>query len=291
MKPAPFTYFSPTTLDETLALLAEHGEAGKIIAGGQSLVPTMNFRLAQPASLIDINHVGELFFLNELPGGGLQIGAMTRQRTLEQSPLVAERCPLLAATLPYIAHVQIRNRGTIGGSLAHADPAAELPAVMVALDATFVLRSLRGARQVPAQEFYIGLFTTELAQDELLTEIRIPARPPRHGWAMTEIARRHGDYALVGAVATVTLDGAGRCAKVRLIYFSVGDGPLASPGAAALLTGNTPTPALIQQAADAAYNEIEPLGDIHATATYRRHLVRVLGRRVLTEAFAKATIR
>ena len=290
MKPAPFTYFSPTTLDETLALLAEHGEAGKIIAGGQSLVPTMNFRLAQPASLIDINHVGELFFLNELPDGGLQIGAMTRQRTLEQSPLVAERCPLLAATLPYVAHVQIRNRGTIGGSLAHADPAAELPAVMVALDATFVLRSLRGVRQVPAQEFYIGLFTTELAQDELLTEIRIPARPPRHGWAMTEIARRHGDYALVGAVATVTLDGAGRCAEVRLVYFSVGDGPLASPAAAALLTGNAPTPALIQQAADAAYNEIEPLGDIHATAAYRRHLVRVLGRRVLTEAFAKAAI-
>ena len=290
MKPAPFTYFSPTTLDETLALLAEHGEAGKIIAGGQSLVPTMNFRLAQPASLIDINHVGELFFLNELSGGGLQIGAMTRQRTLEQSPLVAERCPLLAATLPYVAHVQIRNRGTIGGSLAHADPAAELPAVMVALDATFVLRSLRGVRQVPAQEFYIGLFTTELAQDELLTEIRIPARPPRHGWAMTEIARRHGDYALVGAVASVTLDGTGRCTAVRLIYFSVGDGPLASPAAAALLTGSAPTPALIQQAADAAYNEIEPLGDIHATAAYRRHLVRVLGRRVLTEAFAKAAI-
>jgi CO/xanthine dehydrogenase FAD-binding subunit len=211
MKPAPFTYFSPTTLDETLALLAEHGEAGKIIAGGQSLVPTMNFRLAQPASLIDINHVGELFYVNELPDGGLQIGAMTRQRTLEQSPLVAARCPLLAATLPHIAHVQIRNRGTLGGSLAHADPAAELPAVMVALDATFVLRSLRGVRQVPAQAFYIGLFTTELAQDELLTEIRIPARPPRHGWAMTEIARRHGDYALVGAVATVTLGEAGRC--------------------------------------------------------------------------------
>ncbi len=289
MKPAPFAYFAPHNLDEALDLLAQHGYDGKVLAGGQSLIPTMNFRLAQPAALVDINRVAELAFLDEDAGGGLRMGAITRQRTLERSAAVARRAPLLHATMPYIAHVQIRNRGTIGGSLAHADPAAELPAVMVALDARFRLQSRRGARWVNAADFYIGLFTTELGEDELLTEIEIPPLPPRSGWSIQEIARRHGDYAIVGVAATVRLDDSGGCRSARLVYFSVGEGPTPAPRAAETLQGRRPDAAAIADAARAAAQEdIDPLGDIHATPAYRRHLVEVLGRRALHEAFSRA---
>ncbi len=289
MKPAPFAYFAPHDLDEALDLLAQHGYDGKVLAGGQSLIPTMNFRLAQPAALVDINRVGALAFLDESDDGGLRIGALTRQRTLERSAAVARRAPLLHATMPYIAHVQIRNRGTIGGSLAHADPAAELPAVMVALDARFRLQSRRGARWVDAVDFYIGLFTTELQEDELIAEIALPAIMPRSGWSVQEIARRHGDYAIVGVAAVVQLDSAGLCSAVRLIYFSVGEGPTPAPSAAALLLGQPVDDGVIAAAARAAAKQdIEPLGDIHATPGYRRHLVEVLGRRALHEAFRRA---
>jgi CO/xanthine dehydrogenase FAD-binding subunit len=289
MKPAPFQYLAPTSLDEALTSVAEYGYDGKILAGGQSLVPTMNFRLAQPSVLIDLNNVPELFFLREVEAGGLAIGAMTRQRTLEKSEAVAQRAPLLHATMPYIAHVQIRNRGTLGGSLAHADPAAELPAVMVALNARFVLASTRGERWVAAEEFYIGLFTTALEPDELLAAVEIPALPPHAGWSVQEIARRHGDYAIVGVAAMVELDGRGRCAGARLVYLSVGEGPTMAHTAASMLAGEAPSAALIDAAAHAAaHQDVEPLADIHATVAYRRHLVEVLGRRALTEAFARA---
>ena len=289
MKPAPFAYFAPHDLDEALDLLAQHGYDGKVLAGGQSLIPTMNFRLAQPAALVDINRVGALAFLDESDDGGLRIGALTRQRTLERSAAVARRAPLLHATMPYIAHVQIRNRGTIGGSLAHADPAAELPAVMVAFDARFRLQSRRGSRWVGAADFYIGLFTTELQEDELIAEIALPAMAPRSGWSVQEIARRHGDYAIVGVAAVVQLDSAGQCNTARLIYFSVGEGPTPAPSAAALLLGQPVDDGVIAAAARAAaQQDIEPLGDIHATPGYRRHLVEVLGRRALHEAFRRA---
>ena len=289
MKPAPFAYFAPHNLDEALDLLAQHGYDGKVLAGGQSLIPTMNFRLAQPAALVDINRVAELAFLDEDAGGGLRIGALTRQRTLERSAAVASRAPLLHATMPYIAHVQIRNRGTLGGSLAHADPAAELPAVMVALDARFRLQSRRGERWVAAADFYIGLFTTALQEDELIAEIEIPAMPARAGWSIQEIARRHGDYAIVGVAAVVELDPAGLCRAARLIYFSVGEGPTAAPSAAAVLLGQPADDGVIAAAARAAaQQDIDPLGDIHATPAYRRHLVEVLGRRALQEAFGRA---
>ena len=289
MKPAPFAYFAPHNLDEALDLLAQHGYDGKVLAGGQSLIPTMNFRLAQPAALVDINRVAELAFLDEDAGGGLRIGALTRQRTLERSAAVASRAPLLHATMPYIAHVQIRNRGTLGGSLAHADPAAELPAVMVALDARFRLQSRRGMRWVAAADFYIGLFTTALQEDELIAEIEIPAMPPRAGWSIQEIARRHGDYAIVGVAAVVELDPAGLCRAARLIYFSVGEGPTVAPSAAAVLLGQPAGDGVIAAAARAAaQQDIDPLGDIHATPAYRRHLVEVLGRRALQEAFGRA---
>ncbi len=289
MKPAPFAYFAPHNLDEALDLLAQHGYDGKVLAGGQSLIPTMNFRLAQPAALVDINRVSALAFLDEDAGGGLRIGALTRQRTLERSAAVARRAPLLHATMPYIAHVQIRNRGTIGGSLAHADPAAELPAVMVALGARFRLQSRRGARWVAAADFYIGLFATALQEDELIVEIALPAMAPRSGWSVQEIARRHGDYAIVGVAAVVELDSAGLCSAARLVYFSVGEGPTPAPSAGALLLGRPASDDAIAAAArTAATQDIEPLGDIHATPGYRRHLVEVLGRRALHEAFGRA---
>lgn len=288
MKPAPFAYFAPQSLDEALALLQEHGYDGKLLAGGQSLIPAMNFRLAQPAALIDINRIAALSFLAPDAEGGLRIGAMTRQRTVERSELVARRAPLLHATMPSIAHVQIRNRGTIGGTLAHADPAAELPAVMVALNARFRLQSLRGERWVNATDFYTGLFATALEPDELLAEIATPPLPPRTGWAMHEFARRRGDYAIVGVAATVTLNPAGECQDARLVYLSVGEGPTPAEGAVAALRGQSPTPAAIAEAARIAAQEIEPLGDIHATPAYRRHLIEVLGRRALTDAVARA---
>ncbi len=290
MKPAPFQYHAPTSLGEALDLLSQHADDGKLLAGGQSLVPAMNFRLAQPAALIDLNGVPELAYVRE-SNGGLQIGAMTRQRTLERSPLVAEVAPLLAATMPYIAHSQIRNRGTLGGSLAHADPAAELPAVMVALDADFHLVGTQGQRMIPAASFYQGLFTTELAPDEILVQVDVPARPPHSGWSVQEFARRHGDYAIVGVAAVVQLDANGRCTNARLVYLSVGDGPTPAPNAVASLRGQAPTSGAIAAAAKIAADEdIDPLGDIHASVAYRRHLVEVLGRRALTEAFARAEV-
>jgi carbon-monoxide dehydrogenase medium subunit len=289
MKPAPFAYFAPASADEALALLAEHGYDAKLLAGGQSLIPTMNFRLAQPGVLIDLNRVAELFFLDATADGGLAIGAMTRQRTVERSALAAERAPLLHATMPWIAHVQIRNRGTIGGSLAHADPAAELPAVAVALDAQIGIRSARGTRWTSARDFFVGLFATDLGPDELLAEIRVPPLPPRSGWGFAEFARRAGDYAIAGCAAVLTLDAQGACRDARLVFLSVGEGPVVAAQAQAALLGEPPTAERIAQAARAAaHDEIDPLGDIHASAAYRRHLAEVLARRVLTQAAERA---
>lgn len=290
MKPAPFTYFAPQTLAEVLTLLTEHGSDGKLIAGGQSLVPTMNFRLAQPAVLIDLNHIAELFYLRPAADGGLRIGAMTRQRTIERDPLVAERTPLLHNTMPFIAHTQIRNRGTIGGSLAHADPAAELPAVALALNAQLRLQSQAGERWVAAEDFYVGLFTTALNADEMLVEIALPPRAPHSGWSVQEVARRRGDYAIVGVTAQVTLDEQGRCNQVRLALLSVGEGPVLARQAMHLLVGEQPSADLIAAAAETcATQDIDPTADIHASVAYRRHLAQVLTQRALTEAFARAS--
>jgi aerobic carbon-monoxide dehydrogenase medium subunit len=287
MKPAAFEYFAPATRAEALALLAAHGGDAKPLAGGQSLVPTMNFRLAQPAALIDLNGVDDLFGIRATADGGLVIGAMTRQRAVERSPLIADRAPLIAETMPYIAHTQIRNRGTFGGSLAHADPAAELPAVVVALGAELRAQGPAGARVIPAAEFFQGIFTTALEADELLVEIAIPALAPRTGTAFEEVARRHGDYAMAGAAAVVTLDAAGAVAACRLVFFSIGDGPVEARSVAALL-GAAPTPDALRAAAEAIDGDIAPAADIHATAAYRRHLARTLAGRTLTRAVARA---
>jgi CO/xanthine dehydrogenase FAD-binding subunit len=252
----------------------------------------MNFRLAQPAVLIDLNRVKELDHIrpgNPEEGGGLRIGAMTRQRTLERDPRIAALAPLLGEAVPFIAHPQIRNRGTLGGSLAHADPAAELPAVAVALRARLRLQRVGGDRWVEARDFFTGLLSTALESDEILTEIALPAAPPRSGWAFLEVARRHGDYAQVGLAAGVSLDEAGRCREARLVFLSVGDRPVEAPEAARLLTGNLPSDELIAAAAGkASRDEMDPTGDIHASAAFKRHLARVVTGRVLSRAFARA---
>lgn len=288
MKPAPFEYFRPRSLDEALALLDEHGGDAKPLAGGQSLIPAMNFRLATPSVLVDLNEIPELSYVSE-QGGEVRIGGMVRQRTVERSALVSQRVPLLAEAMPHIAHPAIRNRGTIAGSLAHADPAAELPAVVLALKATLVVTSASGAREVAADDFFVGLFSTAVQPGELLTEIRIPPPPPRSGFAFQEISRRRGDFALVGVAGAVQLDDRGRCSQARVALVSVGDRPMAAGQAANLLTGQAPTAESIRAAADAAASrDIDPSSDIHASARYRRQLASVLTRRVLERAFARA---
>ncbi len=290
MKPAPFEYLAPATVEEALDLLATHGYDAKILAGGQSLVPTMNFRLAQPAVLIDLNKISSLSYIEPTPAGGVRIGAMTRYITVEKSPLIAERAPLLREALPHIAHPQIRTRGTMGGAIAHADPAAELPAVCVALGAHFKLKRGTQTRTVSAEDFFVGLFATVMEPDEMLLEIELPPLPPRSGWAFTEVARRHGDYALVGVAAGIVLDATGNCADVRLSFLSVGDHAVLAHNAIAALKGHPPTAeAIANAAAIAANDDISPGSDIHATAEYRRHLAKVLAQRALTQAADRAS--
>lgn len=289
MKPAPFDYAAPDSLTAALALLAQYGEDAKPLAGGQSLVPAMNFRLAQPAVLVDLNRVEALQYIRPEADGGLRIGAMTRQRAVERDQHVAGLVPLLAEAMPVIAHPQIRNRGTIGGSMAHADPAAELPAVAVAADARFLLRSERGERVLAADDFFQGIYTVDIQPDELLVEIAFPPWPARTGWSFREVARRHGDFALAGVAATVMLDTQGRCQAARLVYISVGERPINAAGAAQLLLGNELTDESVSAAAEhAAAVEIDPSGNIHASAAYQRHLVRVLTRQALREAGARS---
>ncbi|HEY3570539.1 MAG TPA: xanthine dehydrogenase family protein subunit M [Thermoanaerobaculia bacterium] len=289
MKPAPFEYEAPTSLDAALDLMARHGADAKLLAGGQSLIPVMNFRLAEPALLVDINRVAELDFLRQDADGTLRIGALTRQRRLERDPLVAKVAPLLHEAVPFIAHPQIRNRGTFGGSLAHADPAAELPALAVALDARLRLRRTGGDRWVDAAGFFAGLFTTALEPEEILVEAAIPPAPPRTGWAFLEIARRHGDYAQAGIAARVTLDDSGRCREARLVYLSAGDAPVQAREAARLLAGQELSEAAIEVAAEkASRDEIHPPGDVHSTPEFKRHLARVLTRRALRKAADRA---
>jgi carbon-monoxide dehydrogenase medium subunit len=249
----------------------------------------MNFRLAQPSVLVDLNHVSELSYIHPDRDGGLRVGAMTRQRQVERDPLIAERAPLIHEAMPMIAYPQIRSRGTLGGSIAHADPSAELVAASVALSGRFRLRRETGERWVPADEFFLGLFTTVLEPDELLVEVALPPMPLRSGWSFLEVARRHHDFALVGVSAVVALDREGRCEQSRLVYFSVGDGPVEAHKAAELLKDQAPTAEAIREAAETAGQaDVDPNSDINASAAYRRHLVKVLGRRALTEAFVRA---
>lgn len=288
MKPAPFEYFAPISLEETCALLARYGDEAKILAGGQSLVPLLALRLAQPAVLIDINPVRELDYI-QASDGGLSIGARTRHRALERSSVVREQFPLLAAGVEWIGHPQIRNRGTIGGSLIHADPAAELPALALALDATFSVVDASGSkRTLNTDEFFISFLTTALSSGELLREISFPALPHGSGWSFMEVARRHGDFALVGVATVVTLDDAGICSGARIALFGVGETAVRSHSAEQALTGQKPDEQVIAAAASEAVKDIQPLSDIHATAAYRRYVARNLVEQALTEAVQRA---
>lgn len=289
MKPAPFEYVAANSLESALSLLGQYGSDARPLAGGQSLIPAMNFRLARPGILVDLNRVSELDYIRPTAEGGLRIGAMTRQYRLEQDEAVARLAPLLQETIPFVAHPQIRNRGTIGGSLAHADPAAELPVVAVALEARLRLQSAKGGRWLPAGAFFTGLFSTALEPGEMLSEIELPPLPARCGWSFMEVSRRHGDYAQAGIAALLTLTEDGRCQEARLVYLNVGEGPILSGRAAALLGGQLPSPALFQAVAEmSAANEIAPVGDIHASADYKRHLIRVLTGRALAQALSRA---
>jgi aerobic carbon-monoxide dehydrogenase medium subunit len=287
MKPPRFDYQAPTSLDEALALLRQHGDQAKVLAGGQSLVPLLNFRLVRPQVLVDLNEVSGLDGIRET-NGVLTIGAMTRQRAVETSALVRERCPLLADAMPQIGHVQIRNRGTVGGSLAHADPAAELPAVVAALGGDVVLRSAGGQRALPAEQFFVTYLTTALEPGELLVEVRLPVTPPRSGSAFLEVSRRHGDFALVGVAASVTLDAAGICTRAALALTGVGPTPVVARAAAMALVGVRPTPEAFAEAAGRATTGLVPDGDLHASREYRTHVAGVLTRRALERACERA---
>ena len=266
MKPAAFDYRAPRSIEEALSLLQAHaGQGAKLLAGGQSLVPVMNFRLAAPSLLIDLNRIPALAGIRAEGDGALRIGAMTRNRDIERSELVRTRNPLLHAAMPYIAHAQIRNRGTLGGSLAHADPAAELPAVCVACEAELTIVGPHGERVVRAAEFFRGLFTTALEPDELLSEVRFPAWPAGRRFDFQEVSRRHGDFAIVGAAVLYDAPAA------RVVVFGAEDAPRLF-----VLSGKTPA-----EAARAAAKEIAPRSDHHARADYRRELVEVLTRRAL----------
>jgi CO/xanthine dehydrogenase FAD-binding subunit len=286
VKPPVFEYTAVRSVDEAVAELAQHGDAAKLLAGGQSLVPLLNMRLAAPSRLIDLNRVAELAYVAPRDGG-LAIGAMTRQRAVERSALAARQAPLLADALPWVGHFQIRNRGTVGGSLSHADPAAELPAVALSLDARFTARGPAGERTIAAADFFVSQLTTALAPTELLTEVWLPASPPGSGSAWMELARRHGDYALVGVAAVVTLAG-DRIGAARLALTGVGDRPVRAKDAEARLAGESLTPAVLADAAEAVRRAIDPGGDIHATPAYRRHVAGVLVVRAVRLAVARA---
>jgi CO/xanthine dehydrogenase FAD-binding subunit len=281
MKPSRFAYSRPDTLDEALTMLAEHGGEARPLAGGQSLVPLMNLRLARPAVVIDIGRLRELAGVGN--GDGLVLGATVRQAAVLADDRVARTAPLLGTAVRHVAHPAIRACGTVGGSLAHADPAAELPAVAIALGAVVTVASVRGRRAIPAAELFTGPFTTALAEDELLVEVRIPAASEGRGHGFAELARRHGDFALAGACCTASMSS-GIIHEARVVLFGVGPTPVVVHKAAAALEG---APAgdgdALATAARAAAAASDPASDVHASAAYRRRMAEVVTRRALVE--------
>jgi carbon-monoxide dehydrogenase medium subunit len=287
MKPPRFDYLAPRTLDEALAHLHHHGDQAKILAGGQSLIPMLNFRLAHPGVVVDVNRLTELAYVRQ-HDGGVAVGALTRQHAVERSELIRARVPVVAEACRFIGHAPIRHRGTFGGNLAHADPASELPAVMVALEAEMAVASRAGSRSVPAGQFFTGPLTTALRADEMLTEIRIPAPPPRTGGAFVEMARRAGDFALVGVAALITLDGAGKCERVRIALCGVGPTPVRARAAEDALTGQAPTATALAAAADRAAAATSPPSDVHGSAEFRKKLARHFARQAIAAAVERS---
>jgi len=284
VKPAPFDYHAARSAAEAVELLARHGDAAKVLAGGQSLVPMLNLRLARPGVLVDINGAADLDYLREA-NGALAVGALVRQRALER--WAADRAPLIAEALRLVGHVAIRNRGTAVGSLAHGDPASELPALLLCLDGAVVARRAGGERTIAAADLYLAPLTTSLAADEMLAEARFTLPPAGAGWGFAEVARRHGDFALAGCAALLWRNGQGRVAGVRLGFFGVGSTPVRGIAAEELLLGLEPTSARLSEAARAAAAALSPDGDLHASAEYRRRVAGVLAERTLTAALAR----
>ncbi len=288
MKPAPFKYYSPTSIEEALNTLDQLGYDGKIIAGGQSLIAAMNFRMSQPAALVDLNHIPELFYLRPSSQGGISMGTMTRASTVEHEKLVAERAPLVHEAMPNVAHPQIRNRGTFGGAVAHADPAGQAPALVMALNANLLVRSKGKERWVAADDFFAGPFTSVMDPTEMLVEISLPPLAPHSGTAYKHVARQSGATSLVGCSTVVSLDEKGNCKAAKIVLSSVGETAFTALDAAKVILGQVPSETLIQAAAQAASQEIDPGSDIHATADFRRYLTRMLVKETLTTAFERA---
>ena len=288
MKPAAFKYLVPDTLTEALELKAEYGDEAKFLAGGQSLVPMMNFRLAAPAVLVDINRIAGLDGVRETDAGGLRLGALTRHRDLIGDGRIAVRQPLVGEAAIQVAHPQIRNRGTLGGNLAHADPASELPAVMLALGARLLVRSSGGERWIDADSFFLGVFSTSLTEVEMLAEVELPDLRPRTGVCFLEVARRSGDFAMMGVAAVVSLSEDGTCSRARLDYCGAGPTAMAATEAAASLGGQHLDEAAFAAAAEIMQTEIDPTENVNASIGYQRHLAGVLTRRALGQALVRA---
>jgi len=286
MKPARFDYHAPASIDEAVAILARHDGEARVLAGGQSLIPMMNFRLAAPAALVDLNRIPELAFIAE-DAGMVRIGAMTRQRALEFSPVIGEKLPLLREAIRLVGHLPTRSRGTIGGSIAHADPSAEIPMVLLALDGCVIARGSAGERRIAAADLLRDALTTSLAPDEIIVEVRLPTMAPGAGCAVEEFARRHGDFA-IAAIAVVVVREGDRCTQARIATAGISAHSVRLPEAERVLMANRLGPESIGRAADAAAGEVEPLSDPHASAEFRRHLAGVLTRRALARAVQHA---
>jgi CO/xanthine dehydrogenase FAD-binding subunit len=287
MKPANFEYHAPTTIDEALTLLQAHGTDARLLAGGQSLVPMMNFRLATPAVIIDLNRIPSLSYIED-EGGVIKIGAMTRQRAIEFSALVAAKLPLLHEAIKLVGHLPTRSRGTIGGSIANADPAAELPMVLQALEGEVVARGPRGERRIAAADMFREAMTTTLAADEIVAEVRLTAVRPETGCAIEEFSRRHGDFA-IAAIAVVILRDGQRCAKVRIATAGISSHSHRLRAAEQILEDHGVSEAAIVRAAEQAAGLVEPLSDQNASAEFRRHLTQVLTERAVRRAIIAAS--
>ena len=283
MKPPRFRYLRAASVDGALQALADDADA-RVLAGGQSLIAMMNLRLVRPACLIDINRLADLGYIRE-DGAGIAIGALARHNAVKHSALVRARCPLLTEAYDSIAHHTVRNRGTLGGNLCQADPSSEAPAVMVAVGATLVLRSVRGSREVPAEEFFLGPYETACRQDEMLVEIRLPGRASG-GWAFAEVSNRHGDFAIAAVATVLRLEG-GRCEAAHVVASGVGEHAARLGPAEAALVGGPIDDARVERAAAAAREAVDPHGDSHADAAYRRDAIAALTRRTLQRAAAR----
>ncbi len=289
MKPAQFDYYAPTTVAEALDTLAELGYNGKVLAGGQSLVAAMNFRMARPPALVDLNNIKELSYIKPTSDGGLAIGTMTRVYEVEHSPEVAKRFPLLPEVTHFIGHTQIRRRGSFGGAIAHADPSGQLPGISMVMNANCLIQGKgKEDRWVEAKDLIIGPFMTTIEYDEMLTEVVLPPNPPKTGSCYQQVARQSGGYALAAVTSIVTLNDNDTCKSVRMVLMGVGEMPILSQQVSSLLVGQKPSDEAFKAVAEAVQSEIDPATDLNGTAEYRRDLIRTLVPRSLAASFDRA---